>query len=160
MKRSEAPSIGLFTIGIAALFLVGFLLLVVFGATTYRNTVESQTGNNETRATLSYLTAVARANDAERAVSIRDSKYGPMLIIRDGSGYALRIFCYEKDKDQGKVLWEEYGSEKRDPDLEKAQMIGETSIFTVEKEKDGLYRVTTDEGTCLLHFRSEGSDQP
>lgn len=154
MKRSEAPSIGLFTIGIAALFLVGFLLLVVFGASTYRNTVESQTGNNETRATLSYLTAVARANDAEGAVFIRDWNHGQMLVIRDGSGFALRIFC----KDH--ALWEEYGSEKRDPNPEKAQLIGETSVFTVEEEKDGLYRVTTDEGTCLLHFRSEGSGQP
>ena len=63
MKSAKGPSIGLFTIGIAALFLIGFLLLVIFGAQTYRNTVGSQNRNNEARATLSYLSAIAKAGD-------------------------------------------------------------------------------------------------
>ena len=153
MKRSEAPSIGLFTIGIAALFLVGFLLLVVFGASTYRNIVESQNKNNETRATLSYLSAVAAANDSRSAASILDTEEGQMLVIRDESGYALRIFCRDH------ALWEHYGPEKREPDMAKAQLIGDTSVFRIQEIKDGLYQVTTDEGTCLLHFRSEGGGQ-
>ena len=154
MKRSQAPSIGVFTIGIAALFLVGFLLLVVFGASTYRNTVESQNRNNETRSTLSYLSAVAAANDRQSAVVVQDTDQGQILMIRDEGGYALRIFC----RDQ--AIWEYYGPEKRELNLKKAQLIGDTSVFRIEEKKDGLYQVTTDEGTCLLHFRSEGGGQP
>ena len=154
MKRSDAPSIGLFTIGVAALFLVGFLLLVIFGASTYRNTVGSQTGNNNTRATLAYFASVAGANDAKGSVSVQNTDEGQMLVVGDGSGYALHIFC----RDQ--ALWEDYGPENKAPDMKEAQLIGPTSVFQIEEKKDGLYQITTDEGTSLVYFRSEGSSRP
>ena len=45
MKKEHRSPIGLYTIGVAALFLAGFFLLVVFGAQSYRNTVAGQNGN-------------------------------------------------------------------------------------------------------------------
>ena len=53
MKEDNRSPLGLYTIGIAALFLAGFFLLVVFGAQSYRNTVAGQNGNMRSRALLS-----------------------------------------------------------------------------------------------------------
>ena len=57
MKREGTSPLGLYTIGIAALFLAGFFLLVVFGAQSYRDTVGGQNRNGEARAELAYLAA-------------------------------------------------------------------------------------------------------
>ena len=47
--------LGLNMIGIAALFLAGFFLLVIFGAQSYRGTVAGRSGNMDDRALLAYL---------------------------------------------------------------------------------------------------------
>ena len=154
MKRMEGSATGLYTIGITALFMLGFLLLVIFGAQTYRNTVAGQTDNNERRATLSYLCSVIKTNDAGGAVSIREGDYGRMLVVRDGSGYALHIFCKE-----GK-LYEEYGPEDRGIHLKDAQLIGETDTFEIREVGQGLLEVATDEGRSILHLTSEGGIIP
>ncbi len=154
MKSAKGPSIGLFTIGIAALFLIGFLLLVIFGAQTYRNTVGSQNRNNEARATLSYLSAVAKAGDVSGSVSVREIPEGQMLVIRDGSGYAQRIYC--KDG----MLLEDYGPKDREISDKHAQLIGKTDRFEIEERENGVLVVTTDAGESILYFRSEGSMQP
>ena len=95
VKRSGNSPLGLYTIGIAALFLAGFFLLVVFGAQTYRNTVEVQTNNNRNRALLSYFQTCVRSSDSAGSVYTVDSEYGPVLIVRDeDTGYGLHIFCW------------------------------------------------------------------
>ena len=143
-----AQHAGLFTIGIAALFLVGFLLLVVFGARTYRGTVESRSRNGEIRAQLSYFSAIVKAGDRSGAVYVRESAYGPSLVVEEPSGYALRVYC--KD---GQLL-EDYAKADADLRPEGAQVIGRTERFEVELE-GGLLTVSTDEGQVLLHLRSE-----
>ena len=45
MNTSRSSPLGLYVIGIAALFLAGFLMLVIFGAQTYRNTVSVYIGD-------------------------------------------------------------------------------------------------------------------
>ena len=42
MKRNSKSLMVFYTIGIAALFMAGFLLLVLFGALTYRDTTMGQ----------------------------------------------------------------------------------------------------------------------
>ena len=42
MRERRGISAGLLMIGIAAIFLAGFFLLVIFGAQSYRGTVVSQ----------------------------------------------------------------------------------------------------------------------
>ena len=105
MRRDHDSLLGLYTIGIAMLFLVGFFLLVVFGAQSYRNTVAVRNDNMESRAVLSYLSTTIRGYDSEGAVHAEDTEYGQMLVVADGeSGYGLKIYCYEGD------LIEEYAS--------------------------------------------------
>ena len=71
-------------ITVAALFMAGFFMLVLFGAMTYRNTVRSQSENYNTRSLIAYLTTCARANDTAGALSVSDSEYGQVLELLDG----------------------------------------------------------------------------
>lgn len=150
MKRSsESSPLGFYTIGIAALFLAGFLLLVVFGAQSYRDTVALQDGNMQTRAILSYLATTVRANDTAGSVTVRDGEDGQVLVVEDGgSGYALRI--YRRD---GRLL-EDFAALDAELDPEKAEVIGATETFDIEQLPGGVLRVDTDEGSVLLHVRS------
>ena len=149
MKRSERSPLGWYTIGIAALFLAGFFLLVLFGAMTYRGTVRSQNRNYEARLLTAYLTTAVRANDSEGSFRVYDSEYGPVISVDDGdSGYAFRIYRYEGH------LVEDY--EEGDSALlpDSAQIIVDTETFSVERLADGLYAVRTDAGRALIGLRS------
>ena len=152
MKEDNRSPLGLYTIGIAALFLAGFFLLVVFGAQSYRNTVANQEQNDGTRAQLAYLAAAVKGCDAAGAVHLVEKDDGQMLVLEDGeSGYALRIYRL------GNRLLEDYGPADSALNPEEAQTIGETSVFAVDTPAAGLLRVTTDAGQVLLHLRSGGA---
>ena len=149
MKRTEHSPLGWYTVGIAALFLAGFFLLVLFGSLTYRNTVRSQSRNNDARSLTAYLTTSVRANDSENSVSVYDSPYGTVLSVADGdSGFAFRIYRY------GGSLVEDY--DRTDADLmpDSAEIIGNTEVFSVEVPSDGLLSVRTDAGRALIAVRS------
>ena len=152
VKRSGNSPLGLYTIGIAALFLAGFFLLVVFGAQTYRNTVEVQTNNNRNRALLSYFQTCVRSSDSAGSVYTVDSEYGPVLIVQDeDTGYGLHIFCWNGQ------LMEDYAALDAAPDPDRAQMIANTSVFDIESMPNDSICITTDAGKSLIHIRSEGS---
>ena len=53
MKTRSSSSTGLYTIGMTALFLAGFLMLVVLGARSYQAAVSGETDNMRQRALLS-----------------------------------------------------------------------------------------------------------
>lgn len=154
MKKEHTSPLGLYVIGIAALFLAGFLMLVIFGAQTYRNTVGVQTGNNEMRATLSYLSAAVRAADVEGAVYtaetiLEDGTDTQVLMLLDGdTGYALRIYCRDGN------LMEEYALAEAALTPSASSVIGQTQTFDVKKD-GGILRIRTDEGSVLLHLRAE-----
>lgn len=151
MKQGERSPLGLYTIGIAALFLAGFFLLVVFGAQSYRNTVAGQDGNDETRALLSYLATVFRANDTAGAVSVEEGEYGQTLIVADGdTGYALHIYRYEGS------LVEEYAALSSPLSPEGAQIIAPTEKFELRWLSDKVLAAETDAGRVLLCARAEG----
>ena len=150
MENREQSTIGLYTIGIAALFLAGFLLLVVFGAQSYRNTVGAQNGNMQNRAVLAGITTAVRGFDARDAVSVsEDQVFGQVLNLSDGdSGYALRLYMADG------ALLEEYSRADAAPSPEAAQKLGDTRKFAVSLDHD-LLQISTDAGTVLLHLRSE-----
>ena len=154
MKRSKTPSAGLFTVGIAALFLLGFLLLVIFGAQTYRHTVGSQYGNNDTRAVLSYLSAVVKANDVNGAISMVETDGMQVLVLEDSSGYAMRIYCKDGN------LLEDYGPADSPLAPEAAQVIAPNKVFEVTMIAEDTWRIVSDAGENILHLRSEGSPLP
>lgn len=153
IKNARSSPVGLYVIGITALFLAGFLMLVIFGAQTYRHTVGVQSANNRARATLSYISAAVRASDAAGAVEVSDAGLVDgtatrVLSLSDGdSGYQLRIY------QSGDSLIEEYARSDAPLDPSAGSVVGETEVYEVEME-GGLLRVTTDDGSILLHLRS------
>ena len=149
MKRGGGSGMGFFTIGVAALFLAGFFLLVVFGAQSYRNTVAEQNGNMATRTLLSYLSMCIKDNDTAGSVSVRDTEYGPALIVADGdTGYALRIYRYDG------ALVEDFAASDAALKPDSAEVIGATDLFAVTEMENGLLAVDTDAGRVLIRPRS------
>ena len=150
MKEKERSPLGWYTIGIAALFLAGFFLLVLFGALTYRNTVRSRNANYETRGLSAYLTTAVRANDSENSLRVYDDPaVGQVISVADGdSGFAFRIYRFDGH------LVEDYNEADFDLNPEGAQIIGDTETFTVEEAADGLWAVYTDAGRALIGLRS------
>ena len=142
--------LGLNMIGIAALFLAGFFLLVVFGAQSYRGTVAGRSGNMDDRALLAYLATVAKANDREASLMLRhDDRYGDVLVIADGeSGYATRL--YHADG----ALMEDYSRLDAPLSPQSAQRIAETERFEIRSDGRAI-AVFTDAGRVLIRQRSE-----
>lgn len=148
MKQGRS-GLGYYTIGISALFLAGFLMLVLIGAGAYRNTVESQNGNADARALVSYLSTCVKAGDSEGAVTVRDSEYGPLLEIAAGqSGYARRIYVHEG------ALVEDFARASRPLSPENAQILGKTAVWQITERENGLLEVKTDGGSVLIRLRS------
>jgi len=153
-KENRArPALSYFAIGTVALFLMGFLLLVIFGARIYRDTVAGQAGNNDTRAQLSYLVTTVRGNDSRGAVSVSGTAEAPLLVIRDGdSGYAFRVYLSE-----GRLV-EDFAPTDAPLDPAAGQIIGTTNTFTARKD-GALLRMSTDEGSVLVYLRGEGGQE-
>jgi len=153
MKEREGSPIGLYMLGICALFLAGFLLLVILGANAYKGSVASREENHQIRGLLSYVSAVIRANDSEGSVYVLDQaspQGGQVLVVGDGSGYASRVDCHDG------YLVEDYGEEKGTLDPQNALKIGRTLTFRVDVfPEEGSILVTTDEGRIRLHLRSK-----
>lgn len=149
MKQQEKSPLGLYTIGIAALFLGGFMLLVVFGAITYQNTVSYQETNNRTRALLSYFVTSVQSNGK---VTVKEGDNGQELVIADGNtGYGMHIYQYEGN------LLEEYKEIHADLNPVNANVIGKTGLFQIEKIEDDALRIYTDAGNIIIHIE-EGEE--
>ena len=158
MKIRKQPSLWLYMLGIAVLFLAGFLLLVVFGAQSYRETVDGQNDNMRRRTLTSYFHTAVRDYDTRGAVTVEDSAYGPVLVIADeNSGYALRL--YRMDTGKGSELVEDFAPLGEPLMPESAQVIGQTEVFAIEERGGGLVTVRTDAGSILLHIRCAEDDK-
>ena len=144
MEQQEKSPLGLYTIGIAALFLGGFMLLVVFGAVTYQKTVAYQEANNRTRALLSYFVTSVQSNGK---VTLEEGTEGQVLVIADGTtGYGMHIYQHD-----GKLL-EEYKEIHAELNVKNASVIGETNIFQIEKIEDDALGIYTDAGNIIIHI--------
>lgn len=151
MRENHPSGLGLAMIGMAALFLAGFFLLVIFGAQSFRNTASGRGQNMDTRDLLAYLATVAKANDRAGAVTLRsDETMGDVLVIADGdSGYATHLFCY------GGTLLEDYTRLGGELSPERAARIAATQRFELSFS-GGLIEIVTDAGRVLIHPRSGG----
>lgn len=150
MKQTRSP-LGIYTIAIAALFLAGLLLLVVFGARTYRDAAAVQSDNNRSRALLSYIATCVRSSDREDAVSVLQD--GSVLEIADSSGYALYIYCADG------ALMEQYSARGAELNPAVSTVLERTEVFEVQTPARDTLKVTTDAGSLLLHIRcGEGSE--
>lgn len=150
-REKKTSPLGLYTIGIAALFLLGFFLLVVFGAQNYRGAVTAQHANNDSRVLLSYVSTCLKGSDSTGCVRLEEKDGTSVLTIADGeSGYASRLYLWEGN------LVEDFAETGAPLNPDDAEIIGQTSVFTVEKVGENLLSVTTDAGSSLLCVRSEG----
>ena len=148
MKNKNSSPMTAYMIGIMALFMAGFLLLVFFGARTFRGAARGQEGNYNARNLVGYISTCVKARDRTGAVSVRDSAYGDVLVIKDGSkGYALHIYKYD-----GKLV-EEFSKLDAEPRPEKATVIGDTGLFDAKLE-GSLLTVRTDAGTAQVRLRA------
>ena len=149
IKRNH-PFLGLYTIGIAALFLIGFLTLVVFGAGSYRGIVESREENNLDRASLAYITTVTKSAD-QGAISVGKGPEGDMLVIAEkDTGYETRVYLSDG------ALKEEYRDAEQKTAPDKASTIVKTDTFTIEDMGKGLLKVTTGEGQVFVFAGEKG----
>ena len=144
MRRN---AVGLYTVGVAALFLAGFFLLTVFGAQTYRAAASAQTAHNAQRAMLSYLSTSFKGSDRTGGVHIRNDD-GTVLVLEDGSGYALHLYA------RGGELLEEYTQVGAPLHPEEAESLGQTETFSAREVRPGTLEVTTDAGRVLVCLRS------
>ena len=152
-ERENSSPLGLYTIGIAALFLLGFLLLIVFGAQVYSDAVSGQDRNHETRALRAYLVTAAQPA-AEEDIGVREDGDLEVLTIREhGTVYGLQI--YQEDG----MLMEYYGRLDADLPADGAQQIARTKTFEVDQIDEGLFTVTTDAGRTLLHAGRTGGGE-
>ncbi len=155
MEQSRRRPVMLLPLGVMALFLAGFLLLVIFGARSFRNIVDSQYDNMDDRALSAYIAASVKANDGEDAVSIEESEYGQVLVVADrDSGYAMRYYCW-----QGQLV-EDFARAGAPLAPEDAQCIAPTSVFSAAYRAEGLLEITTDAGRALVYVRSGGEAEP
>ena len=99
MSKNNRSLLGIYTIGIAALFLVGFLLLVVFGAGSYQDSVGARESHSAQRALLSYI-----------STSVQQTELGHVHVdlerhqIRGGMDHGSRL-----DHDLRNRLYAHYG---------------------------------------------------
>ena len=151
LKDKKTTPLGLYSIGIAALFLLCFFLLVVFGAQNYRNAVAAQHANDDSRVLLSYVSTCLKSCDEAGCVRIEQEGGSSVLVIADGdSGYASRLYLADGN------LVEDYAETDAPLDPDNAEIIGATGVFVVEKVQEGLLAVTTDAGRSLIYLRSKG----
>ena len=144
--REKTSPLGYYTIGIAALFMVGFLLLIIFSSHVYRDTVTAQEGNSQTRALRSYLVTCTQTAASEDII-LKEGAEGTRLLIRDaGTAYGQQIFLHDG------MLMESYGRLDAEEDPASAEPIARTEVFEVEPLSEDVYAVTTDAGRTILHL--------
>ena len=138
------------TLTILVLFAV-IILLVVFSASSYRNSTVSQESNDNHRAVLSYAVTAVRDHGSGE---VKPAEFSgcPGLAIEAGGGYEQRL--YLKD---GKLL-EEFEKTEADIDPENAVVIGETDKFEVRYIHGTVLEISTGLGTVYVDTgrRSDG----
>lgn len=153
MKRSVRSPVGFYTIGMAALFMTGFFLLVVFGAEIYGSIVSGQNGNNEERSVLAYIAAEVKSGDQTGGIEVFHGEGSDVLIIRDdpeNSEYAVRVYL------RNGRLMEDYGRVSGELNPGSALALGKTQTFQVEAVDGNTLSISTDEGRVLVSLKSEG----
>ena len=141
MTKSRGAADIISTITVAVLFIV-ILLLVVFGASSYRHGTQARSDSDNDRAVLSYVISAVKDSDGE--VKARDFGGAPGISILGKGGYEQKI--YMKD---GRLL-QEYSRTDAAPDPEDALEIGKTDIFEAEFIDGGLLKIKTSSGCSYV----------
>ena len=150
MKKKQGTGISnhIFTLGIVLLFLGSFLMLVVFGAASYKGIVERQAHNDRTRELLSYLSTTLGANRQSDIFVEKDEKAeSAVLTVRaEDPAYGLRIYDYRGN------LVADYGKLENGLNPDNAIILGENTTLKIEEADDGLIKIDTDAGSVLVQL--------
>lgn len=143
-KEKKSVGVILSTVTMAIMIAV-ILVLVIFSASGYQRSVDSEDYNSNTRALLSYVITCVRDNNAAE-IAVEEMAGSDGLVIRDReTGSEQRLYMYD-----GKLL-EENTVTGMPPVPEDAILIGETEIFRVRFVEEGLLEVRTDAGTSYVN---------
>lgn len=148
MKKESTRQFGLYALGIAAMFIGGFLMLVVFGATTYQRTVDLQDENYHTREVLSYLATSLKADQATQIYEAEIDGRQVLVINVGDTGYANRIYVNDGN------LVEDFGRIGSSLDPENASVITTNEKFEIS-HVNNLLVISTDEGDVKVNVRND-----
>lgn len=134
--------------------LLGMVLVMAgFGGRLYSRIAQRGDADSAVRTTLGYVAAHLRTNDQENTVSVADGPQGDALILRDGSGYAAKIYAYNGN------LVEEYAEADTPLSPENAQIIAPVQQFSVMQEGRS-FTVCTERGTVRVTLHTQQGGQP
>lgn len=133
-----------------AFFIIGFLLLVLFGTKIYQSISINEQQSSLSRTLSSYLHTASKMNEAGIYTETRDGKL--VLVIRDSdTGFGNRIYLHEG------YLVEDFGMLEDELHADSAMQIARTSIFEIEEISEDLLKITTEDGEVFIsRFEKEG----
>lgn len=124
------------------------LILVVFSAGSYRNSVDTQHSNFETRAAVGYVLTAVKANKTDD-IYLDGSGNSAMLVISDSiSGLEQHIYS------RGGDLIENYGPAGGSFVADGEEIIGHPGRFEMSMDGDSLLRISTDYGDSYVNIRN------
>ncbi len=129
----------LFLLILFCLFTVLSLFVILIGAHAYSGVVQDMDGNNQMRASLSYVANKIRAGDESGAVRIENINGQKVLIIcadYDKSEYKTYIYYYNGS------IYEEFRKAEQAFQLGKGDKISTAKAFSVEKIADNSLKLT------------------
>lgn len=142
----------IFPITLFSIFFTAILILVSAGSTIYVALVDGQVNNNETRSSLSYLSARLKSADAQASVKLSKGPEGDSVVMseydEDGNVYETRIYLYNG------YLCEEYSFADTPVSPESAARIAKTDSFTITLIRDNLLEFSTQHGETRVALRN------
>jgi len=139
---------GLFTFALIGLFAILSLLVAVIGVRAYQSVIEINGHNNDTRASLSYISNKVRTGDEAGAIRIEEKDGIPMVSIEqvvEDELFVTQIYFFEN------ALWEQSSTldDEYEFDPEYGEYLVDIGAFEVTQPRDGLIAmsITTLDGT-------------
>lgn len=142
----------IFPITLFSIFFTAILILVSAGSTIYVSLVDSQSLNNDTRGSLSYLSARLKAGDSSGGVIVSQGPESNAVVLREtdseGDSYETRIYLYDG------YLCEEYSFANTPIAPKSSTRIAKTNKFDVKILQDNLLELTTQQGNTRVALRN------
>lgn len=153
MKWKTKNSKPYFSMALFALLILATLALVLVGSRVYQLLVQGQNINSNGRAVHAYLYSQLRGADHTDGIILGKGPQGQALILQeniDGAVYETRIYIYENQ------LVEEYATQNTPFNPQRAQVVAQAEQLDIEKIKNNLFKINTDEGMLYFAPRSAG----
>lgn len=129
----------LFTLALFCVFAASSLMVVLIGATVYKNSVKSMTENYDVRTSLTYLSQKMHQNDFAGGVILETVNEKPALVFeQEYSSATYQTWIYY----EGGYIKELFTKKGNPFKAEIGSDIIEASDFNVNRDKDGIFTFT------------------